>query len=229
MPEPKTKRRSGRQQQGECVYCGTLGSVTNDHVPPRSFFPTPPPPNLITVPSCAKCNSSFGADDDYVRLVLTLDQQARGNDDRDSVLPSALRFSQRWESHRVLASLFNSVEWDYHINQQGMYVRAQRYEIEGARLDRFATRVTKALFYREKGYRLPNDHRVNAIHHSRRPLIHGDGREFLDWIVVELGQQQPRAWGTTFAYRWLQSPNGDSMTRAMAAQCWSVRWITFIA
>ena len=203
---------ANRSTSGECVYCGRIGPLTDDHVPPRSFFPDPPPPQLITVPSCARCNRSFAIDDDYVRLVLTIDQRARGNRDRNMVLPRAVRSSQRRESRRTLTPLFDSLGWDYRLNDQGVYVRAQRYTVEVGRLDRFATRAIKALFYREKGHRLADDHRVNAIHPSRWPTIQGDAREFLEWITAGLQTMPAKSWGTTFAYRWVQSPNGPSMT-----------------
>jgi 5-methylcytosine-specific restriction endonuclease McrA len=78
-----TRERPKRQRSGECVYCGVIGPVTDDHVPPRSFFPATAPKNLITVPSCAACNQGFGKDDDYARLVLTTTEGAIGNPARD--------------------------------------------------------------------------------------------------------------------------------------------------
>src|SRR5437773_2071471 len=66
-----TRQRRSRQRMGECVYCGAIGPITDDHVPPRSFFPATAPKNLITVPSCPTCNQEFGMDDDYARLVFT--------------------------------------------------------------------------------------------------------------------------------------------------------------
>lgn len=32
-----------------CYLCGATDGLTDDHVPPKSFFPTPRPKNLITV------------------------------------------------------------------------------------------------------------------------------------------------------------------------------------
>lgn len=48
-----------------CVYCAKNPGVTDDHVPPKSFFPQPRPSNLITVPACNKCNSGAAMDEDY--------------------------------------------------------------------------------------------------------------------------------------------------------------------
>ncbi len=47
--------------------------MTNDHVPPRGFFPEPRPSNLITVPCCRRCNKSWELEDEAVRAFFTLD------------------------------------------------------------------------------------------------------------------------------------------------------------
>ena len=47
-----------------CAYCGVNAGVTNDHVVPRCIFPTPPPPNLVTVPACRPCNHRKKSKDD---------------------------------------------------------------------------------------------------------------------------------------------------------------------
>jgi len=54
-----------KQRHQKCIYCGGNPGNTDDHVPPKSFFPQPRPSNLITVPSCHKCNSGAGKDEDY--------------------------------------------------------------------------------------------------------------------------------------------------------------------
>src|SRR5208283_2514674 len=64
-------RSMGRSQKiGECLYCGRVRPLTRDDVPPKNLFPKPRPSNLITVPSCQKCNQSFMLDDEYFRLVI---------------------------------------------------------------------------------------------------------------------------------------------------------------
>jgi len=54
----------------KCVYCTEAQGTTKDHVPPKSFFPEPRPANLITVPSCKKCNSGAAMDDNYLLATL---------------------------------------------------------------------------------------------------------------------------------------------------------------
>lgn len=54
-----------------CYLCGATDDLTNDHVPPKSFFPTPRPKNLITVRCCRNCNQQFGLDDEAMLIWLS--------------------------------------------------------------------------------------------------------------------------------------------------------------
>jgi len=54
-----------------CVYCGN-NADTKDHAPPRSLLLPPLPSNLITLPSCQKCNNGFSFDENIVRAFLSL-------------------------------------------------------------------------------------------------------------------------------------------------------------
>jgi hypothetical protein len=114
----------------ECIYCGATDPTTNDHVPPRSFYPYIPPKDLIKVPSCLDCNKTFAKNDDYVRLVLTLDEKARGNADRDEVLPKVLRSAKREQARGLLATFYESLRWAYRQNPKGIYVRGQCFNVE---------------------------------------------------------------------------------------------------
>ena len=54
-----------KQTTNQCVYCGSQSSTTQDHIPPKSFYPEPRPSNLITVPACFACNNSSGKDEEF--------------------------------------------------------------------------------------------------------------------------------------------------------------------
>jgi hypothetical protein len=210
-----TKRATQSTRIGECIYCGTKGLITDDHVPPRSFYPAVAPKNLITVPSCEHCNAGFAEDDDYVRLVLTSDEKARGNADRDQVLPKVMRFAGRRESKRSLAAFYDSLRMGYHQTPRGVYVWTQHFTVQGERLDRFAQRVVKALFWREKGHRLPDGYAVTAINHARLKDIErqaGAEKDFLPFIIAELNGSEFKQWGEVFGYFWVQSPNHPEQT-----------------
>jgi len=60
----------GKTKTGVCVFCGNVGVVTADHVPPRGIFPNPQPNGikLITVPACEKCNGGSSKEDEEFKL-----------------------------------------------------------------------------------------------------------------------------------------------------------------
>jgi hypothetical protein len=45
-----------------------MENLTDDHIPPEGFFPTPKPSNLITARCCAQCNHGFSLDDEAFRI-----------------------------------------------------------------------------------------------------------------------------------------------------------------
>jgi hypothetical protein len=60
----------GPRKIGECVYCLDTAELSRDHVPPKAFFPEPRPSDLITVPSCERCNHAAALDEEYVAALL---------------------------------------------------------------------------------------------------------------------------------------------------------------
>lgn len=71
--EIKKKKRTGR-----CVICGESDvPLTDDHLPPKSFFSEPIPnnSNLITVKGCLKCNGGSSVDDELFKVISELAQK----------------------------------------------------------------------------------------------------------------------------------------------------------
>lgn len=46
-----------------CAYCGASNPETHDHIPPKGLFSPPLPPDLITVPCCARCHTGTSRDE----------------------------------------------------------------------------------------------------------------------------------------------------------------------
>jgi hypothetical protein len=212
---------------GPCIYCGENRDLTNDHVPPRSFYGMTPPANLITVPSCERCNRGFSVDDDYVRLVLATDERAKGNQERDEIIAKVMRYSQRSQSRRSLSDFYASLGAGYHQNPQGVTVWTHHHLVDGRRMNAFAVRTTKALFFREKQYRLPDDIRVNPIHWTFfRTMLECDAGDFFGMILSELAEPRLRqVWGQVFAYAWIQSPNDVHQTWWLLEFYGSIEWV----
>jgi hypothetical protein len=184
-------------------------------VPPRSFYGNTPPDNLITVPACEPCNRGFGQIDDYVRFVL-ITSENKDNSTRKELIPTIRRYAEREQAKRQLAHFYQSLETGYLRNDAGVFVPRQKFEVEGAKMDAFAVRLVKALFYREKKYRLPAGYIVNPVHYRQFPYLEetsGADRDFWPFIITQLQQSPQRyKWGDVFGYSWVQSPNDVDAT-----------------
>ena len=58
----------------KCAYCGGLAN-TNDHVIPKNLYPISirkQNVQLLTVPSCYKCNAGFSDDEEHFRNIITV-------------------------------------------------------------------------------------------------------------------------------------------------------------
>jgi len=69
------------------------------------------------------CNGEFAKNDDYVRLVLTTTEGAKGNPARDELIPAVKRFAEREQSKRILKSLYDSLDSGYYPNVAGLLVK----------------------------------------------------------------------------------------------------------
>lgn len=82
---------SASRRRRWCAICGIREATTRDHVPPKAIFHEPYPNNLITVPSCAKCNNDGSKFDAELRVVIGM-HTARDSSRGDSFWTSyALR------------------------------------------------------------------------------------------------------------------------------------------
>ncbi len=66
----KGKKRPDRlAHDTQCVYCRSRAEA-RDHVPPKCLLEKPYPKNLLTVPSCRRCNANFSLDEEYFLVAL---------------------------------------------------------------------------------------------------------------------------------------------------------------
>ncbi|HCE2179316.1 TPA: hypothetical protein NGT44_002902 [Vibrio parahaemolyticus] len=89
-----------------CYFCGDEAN-SDEHAPPKSFFPKGMRENLITVRSCPKHNNDKSKDDEYVRLFVvgTLDPAVSTN---EKVQSTAIRGVVR--KHALGFKMLNNAE-----------------------------------------------------------------------------------------------------------------------
>ncbi len=126
----------------QCYLCGAVENLTRDHIPPESFFISPRPSNLITVPCCRSCNASYAKDDEATRAWFSshLGASRAGNWIlQNKVIPGVIKHSPAFRN-TMLASMK-----DIRIHTEDGDIEAIRLTIPFARVERFIIRITKGL------------------------------------------------------------------------------------
>ena len=212
-------RRSSKT--GICTYCGEVGEVTKDHIPPKNLFPLPRPGNMRTVPACLSCNAGFQADDDYLRIALTVPGKAKGHSDREAVLPTVLRGLGRPQAAGLANSLEEQVFFRELITPSGIYLgRTRAIKLDGHRLERTAARIIKGLCFHELGYRLTERHKIHAVNIERMDEARAwDPKlaQALCEVIAHTAEKKRHMVGTTFAYQFAAWPTGSQ----------SVAWLLY--
>jgi hypothetical protein len=152
-----------KKRNGQCVYCGQIGPITYDHVPPQNIFGSPKPSNLIKVPSCFKCNNDASKDDEYFRLTLSMRFDVSQNPIVQKIIPDIIRSLTMPIKDGFKRAIFTSIK-EIYIPSGNEYFHKNRFviDVDLLRLNRVAIRIVKGLFYHEKGYFLPNNYYVWA-------------------------------------------------------------------
>jgi hypothetical protein len=173
--------------------------------------------NLITVPACEDCNGGASPDDEWFRLALSIRENVKGNPARDAIVPVVERSMMKSAAPGFAQGVQANIHHVPRFTESGIFVGDRPViAADRERLQRVAIRITKGLFYHEKGHRLPDGFHVNAIQHDLwwHPMWVGTGLEgVIPEFVGMLRRDAPEhKMGDAFSYRWLQSPNGADQT-----------------
>jgi hypothetical protein len=143
-----------------CIYCGAAES-TSDHVPSRKFFPKPRPNDLITVPSCVRCNGGSSEDEEYFLNVILCDFRA--------ITPAALavrkgRFDKRTPRRLKMAErILQNVRMDDWRSGDGTILgRGPILKTERERLERVFEKITRGLYWESYKEPLPLDRKTDS-------------------------------------------------------------------
>lgn len=165
MMEERGIMTTGDERSDEyCAYCGGSENLTRDHIPPKALFPAPRPHDLLTVPACSRCNSSFEKDDEYFRVycstVHTGASDPAGRRAFDVVLRSLARPEAKGLAKEITRA-FRLVE----MRTEAGLILGKRpvVRIDSGRVQRVADRIMQALYVHHTGFRIPDSHYPKAI------------------------------------------------------------------
>ena len=144
---------NGRRQPRLCYLCGGVAN-TRDHVPPRSLFSVVPR-NIITLPSCARCNVGAALDEEYIRTTLAAFGYWNSQEARDVWNGAVNRgFQRRPGLRRRLAGDIVPVN----VARNGQTLATlPGMRVDGARAVRVFKKIVKGINYFESEERLTDD------------------------------------------------------------------------
>lgn len=132
-----------------CTHCGaTKGIVENDHIPPKSFFPKPRPSNLITVPSCSKCNRDPGKDEEYFLATLMFGNAGVSPTGKKLWNEKLHRMYQKNKGlKKIIAKNLRAIELN---TPQGIYLGKQMaITYDESRLSKVVQKIVRGLYFFE--------------------------------------------------------------------------------
>jgi hypothetical protein len=204
---------------GKCVFCGSTGSVTDDHVPPKAIFAKPRPSDLITVPGCKKCNQGWSLDDEYFRTALCLSNKTADERNATDGRRAAMRSLQREEA-KGLAKMFLSRTFPKEVySPEGIYLgKRLAFTVDFKRIQKVVAKITRGLFYKESGRILPKNYSVSVDSNDTLEQMDANQlHELQDIIIKPLLSTQERIVGDgTFRYRHAIPDDGDGFVSVWA-------------
>ena len=134
-----------------CIYCGQKKAAELDHIPPKCFFPSPRPNNLITVPSCKDCNRRYGKVDEQARnLITSLERTEVHNAIQSKLSIKRDRSYRRKQGKFNFYDILDSIVIADVVSSNGIYLgKAPAFNLDTPMMNLFIERMTRALLFYE--------------------------------------------------------------------------------
>ena len=210
---------------GICTYCGQYGSLTKDHIPPKTIFPKPRPNNLITIPCCLICNGAAKKDDEYFGIMMALRDKSQNHPSANKVLPKifdGLHHKNAWGFRK---KIFHNFSVKNVVTTTGILLgRYPVFEEEAAPIIRVMERITKGLYYLETKKSYPQHHCINI--RFGRSLIEGSIEKQRN-LAQALGIFKtviPKVIGNGEFRYWLRFADDDNCTFGALVEIYNSRY-----
>lgn len=214
---------------GECVYCGHVGPLTIDHVPPQSFCGKPRPSDLVKVPSCKTCNEGASMDDEYFKTMMVFKERAGDHPEALLIRDSVFRGLAKPQKKRFTSRILDAVRHVERTTPSGIYVgNSAAYDVDLTRLDRVVSRVTRGLYWHHHHSRLPNNYKVIVwSEHGLRGITSADAQHLRTTLVDPILKNSSRSIGRAVLQYWYASGDREHMTGWLFQFFGDVRFIAF--
>lgn len=152
-----------RTKIAQCAYCGNKEETTRDHVISRSLFPNSyKKRNVITAPSCLKCNKGFSPDEEYFRIFVC-GAAVEHSQQADDLFFSKVRRCIQRKPH-IISDLYKRMDLIDLYTKSGIYLgKKTRIIISDKDWERYCNvlnKYIKGLFFHEFKRIFPVDYKI---------------------------------------------------------------------
>ncbi len=209
-------REKTKQMKKECAYCGKIGPVTKDHVPPKGIFVQPRPVNLITVPACHEChNQQTSRDDEYFRNSLIVREELSTHPDILNMQPLVMRSLLKPQKAGMFGEFINSLRLIEQVTPSGVFVkRTLGFEADMIRIRRVVQRTLNGLFYFHKKHRVPEGYDTLIFNEESLQQWPAEKVRYLTETIIEplLSTNAVAIGDGAFCYRFCYHPDHQNST-----------------
>jgi hypothetical protein len=155
---------SKKPKTGTCIYCGSVGIVTDDHIPPQGIYGKPLPDGLLKVPTCQRCNNSFSKDDEYFRQKLAMSFECYNHPTNKTNVERILRSLQQPEANGMATAFFRDIRSATLTTKSGIFIEnTATCSVDLDRMASVVARIASGLTFCETGIILPVDYDIKIL------------------------------------------------------------------
>jgi len=147
------------------MFCGkdeSFGPMNKEHFVPKGMWAGPRPSGTKTCPAHIECNKQFSEDNDYFRLVIASDDDARPHDEAQRVLDGPVTKMMADTPGRYFRHAKDFATRS-RFSRGGVYLGEQGcFPINFLKIDRVLHNVVKGLFYTTTGMPLGQDRDIRV-------------------------------------------------------------------
>src|SRR5579859_1691054 len=190
------------------IYCAAIENPAPDHVPPKSIFPKPRPNDLITVPSCLRCNKGSEKDDEYFKMSLGMRADIEHAPGAAALAQQVMRAWDRDQAKDFTAFVRSTLRIRPIIDNEGREMgRITGQEIDSHRIGLVVGRIARGLYFHEIRKALPSDCRVTGA------LYDALDQTFRRRLEIALLGSPPKGIANgAFMYAWREASDDSGAT-----------------
>ncbi len=186
-----------------CTYCGVISELTVDHVPPKCFYPKPRPSDLITVPSCLKCNQDVGKDEEFFLATFMFSQagiseagQKLWNEKLNRTYEKNIGLRRKIAEHLRLTDVFTP---------EGLFLGTKlKINPAESRFEKVINKIVRGLYWFEYQVTLPPEIKIITLRMSDSERIDNAKN------VAHKLKNGSRNWEGIFRYKYSQLTGSTS-------------------